>query len=445
MSELTDLLFGAPAVDAAFSDRARLAAMLTFEAALARAQAQVGVIPAAAADPIAAACEAKLYALPELASQARQAGNLAIPLVKMLTAQVAKDAPEAAPFVHWGATSQDVIDTGLCLQIAQAGDALAADQQRIERALTTLAHEHAQTLMAGRTLLQHAIPITFGLKVAGWLDSVRFGHGQVTTAVDQAVRLQFGGAAGTLASLEDRGLEVSRALATQLQLPEAPAPWHARRERIAALGAALALQIGVLGKIATDLVLMMQTEAAEAFEPAANGKGGSSAMPHKRNPVGLVAIRAAAVRAPGLAASLLAGMAQEHERSAGGWHAEWEVLPELFRLAGGAALHAAEILEGLELDPARMRANLDMTQGLPFAEAVTMALIPSLGRAGAHALVEVAAKAAVTQRRHLKAVLSEDAQVGALLSATALEDLFDPARRLGAAAGFIGRVLGGPA
>lgn len=441
MSELTGRLFGEPTVDAVFADRNRLGAMLRFEAALARVQAEAGLIPDQAVPAIAAACDPDLYDIGHLADTTRLAGNPAIPLVKALTARVKSASPDAAPFVHWGATSQDVIDTGLALQIIEADAAMAPVRARIAAALTTLTQTHRDTLMAGRTLLQHALPTTFGLKCAGWLDSLRYADQRLTQAVDAAARLQFGGAAGTLASLDDAGLRISAPLAQALGLPEAALPWHARRERIADLGAALALHIGVLGKIGRDIALMMQTEVGETFEPAAAGKGGSSAMPHKRNPVGTVVLAAAAARAPGLASTLLAVLPQEHERAVGGWHAEWEVLPELFRLAAGAASHAAEILEGLEVDADRMRANLGLTQGLPFAEGVTLALAPALGKAEAHALIEAASKTAVSERRPLIDILKTLPQVAAHLDDAALAALFDPSRRLGVAGGFIDRVL----
>ncbi|MFN6980679.1 MAG: 3-carboxy-cis,cis-muconate cycloisomerase [Brevundimonas sp.] len=441
MSILTGRLFGDAAVEVIFADRYRLEAMLRFEAALAQVQAEAGLIPSQAAPAIAAACDPDLYDIGQLAEATRLAGNPAIPLVKALTAQVQAAAPEAARFVHWGATSQDVIDTGLVLQIVAADAVMAPVRARITAALTTLTETHRDTLMAGRTLLQHALPTTFGLKCAGWLDSIRYVDRRLTDAVNAAARLQFGGAAGTLGALDDAGLRISAALAQALGLPEAALPWHARRERIADLGAALALYIGVLGKIGRDIALMMQTEVGETFEPAAAGKGGSSAMPHKRNPVGAVVLVAAAARAPGLASTLLSVLPQEHERAVGGWHAEWEVLPELFRLAAGAAEHAAEILERLEIDTVRMRANLDLTQGLPLAEGVALALAPRLGRAEAHALVEAASKTAVTERRPLIAVLKALPDVAANLSDDDLTALFDPSRRLGVAHGFIDRVL----
>ena len=441
MSELTGLLFGEAQVNAILGDRARLGAMLRFEAALAQVQADAGLIPPEAAQPIAEACDPALYDLGELASATRLAGNLAIPLVKALTRQVQAASPDAARWVHWGATSQDVIDTGLSLQIVEADAAMAQDRARVAAALTALTVTHRDSLITGRTLLQHALPTTFGLKCAGWLDSIRFANAQLSAAVDGAARLQFGGAAGTLSSLDDRGLEISRALARALGLPEADLPWHARRERVAAFGAALALHIGVLSKIARDIALMMQTEVAETFEPAAAGKGGSSAMPHKRNPVGAVAIQAAGARAPSLAATLLGALAQEHERGVGGWHAEWETLPELIRLAAGAAAHAAELLEGLEVDADRMRANLDLTRGLPFAEAVTLALAPAIGKADAHALIEAASRRAVAEGAALIDILKSTPAVTAHLSNAALATLFDPATRLGSAHGFIDRVL----
>jgi 3-carboxy-cis,cis-muconate cycloisomerase len=441
VSALTGELFGDPTVETIFADRNRLNAMLRFERALAQVQAEAGMIPGEAVPAIAAACDPDLYDIGQLAGATRLAGNPAIPLVKALTAKVYSSSPDAARFVHWGATSQDVIDTGLALQIVEANAAMAPVRARIAAALTTLAETHRDTLMAGRTLLQHALPTTFGLKCAGWLDSIRYVDGRLTQAVNAAARVQFGGAAGTLAALEDNGLRISAALAQVLCLPEAALPWHTRRERIADLGTALALYIGVLGKIGRDIALMMQTEVGETFEPAAAGKGGSSAMPHKRNPVGTVVLAAAAARAPALASTLLTVLPQEHERGVGGWHAEWEVLPELFRLAAGAGDHAAEILEGLEVDTARMRGNLDLTQGLPFAEGVALALAPRLGKTEAHALVEAASKTAIAERRPLVEVLKTLPEIVANLNDDDLDALFDPSRRLGVTHGFIDRVL----
>ncbi|HYD70127.1 3-carboxy-cis,cis-muconate cycloisomerase, partial [Azospirillum sp.] len=385
---MTDVLHGDPLLDPlfatadavrAFAPRARLQGMLDFEAALARAEAAVGVIPADAVPAIAAACDAALYDLAALGAEAASAGNTAIPMVRHLTRRVQAADAGAARYVHWGATSQDATDSGLMLQLRAFADALEEDLARLADGLAALARAHRATPMVARTWMQHALPTTFGLKAAGWLDALNRDRDRVAAARAQFA-LQFGGAAGTLASLGDTALPVAEALARELDLPLPTVPWHAARDRVAGFGAALGLLAGTLGRIGRDLSLMMQAEVGEAFEPAAPGRGGSSTMPHKRNPVACAVMLAASVRAPGLVAGLLSGMVQEHERGLGGWHAEWQALPELGRIVAGAAHHAADAVERLEVDAGRMRRNLDLTDGLIMAEAVSMALARRLGR-----------------------------------------------------------------
>lgn len=320
-SSLLGSLFGEPACDALFDDAARLQAMLQFESALARAQAQCGVIPAQAAQSIAAACDVQHYDRAALAQATALAGNPAIPLVKALTAQVAAHDNAAARWVHWGATSQDVIDTGTVLQLRAALDLLLPRLHALCADLAVLAERERNTGLPGRTLLQQAVPVTFGLKVAGWLDALQRAQQRLHALRRDALVLQFGGAAGTLASLQERGLEVAQALASTLELPLPALPWHTARDRIVEVGCAFGLLAATLGKIGGDVVLLMQSEVGEAFEPAAAGKGGSSAMPHKRNPVSSVAAVVAATRVPGLVATLFSAMAQPHERAAGQWHA----------------------------------------------------------------------------------------------------------------------------
>jgi 3-carboxy-cis,cis-muconate cycloisomerase len=434
-------LLGCPDVAAIFADDGRLQAMLDFEAALAAAEAGLGVIPAEAAATIAAHCRVDQLDLEGFADEAARAGNLAIPLVKRLTARVAATDREAARFVHWGATSQDAIDTGLVLQLRSALDAITAELTRLADGLAALAAAHRHTVLAGRTWLQQALPITFGLKAAGWLDAVERHRQRLAALRPRLFVLQFGGAAGSLASLGERGLAVAAALAGELELGLPDLPWHGQRDRFAELGALLGLITGTLGKIARDLSLLMQTEVGEAFEQAGAGRGGSSTMPHKRNPVTAAAVLAAAARAPGLVATLMAGMVQEHERGLGGWHAEWIVLPELVILTAGALDQTADAIAGLELDPARMRANLELTNGLVMAEAVTMALGAALGRLEAHHLVEAACRRAVAERRHLRDVLADEPAIATRLDAAALDRLFDPTGYLGVADSFIDRVL----
>ncbi|MFN4278271.1 MAG: 3-carboxy-cis,cis-muconate cycloisomerase [Ferrovibrio sp.] len=434
-------LFAGPAIAAVFSDHAHLQGMLDFEAALARAEAKTGVIPQAAVAPIVSACAADAYDLVALASAAAKAGNTAIPMVKMLTARVAESDGEAARYVHWGATSQDAMDTGLVLQLRQALSLIETDLSRLSAALAALAAEHKQTPMVGRTWLQHALPVTFGLKAAGWLDAIERHRARLAELKPRLLVLQFGGAAGTLAALDDKGLQVAAALADDLNLGLPAIPWHGARDRVVELGTMLALLTGSLGKMARDIALLMQTDVGEAFEPAGEGRGGSSTMPHKRNPVTAAVVLAAATRVPHLAGSLLSGMAQEHERGLGGWHAEWEVLPELVQLSAGALAQMADTIEGLDVDAERMRANLDVTNGLIMAEAVTMALGAKIGRLAAHQRVEAASKQAVSEKRHLRDVLAEDAVVVQQLGAETLAQLFDPLGYIGMAATLVDRVL----
>lgn len=434
-------LFGDPAVDALFDDRARLQAMLDVEAALARAQARCGVIPADAAAPIAAACDAARYDLPALAAATALAGNPAIPLVKALTAQVAAADEDAARWVHWGATSQDIIDSGAVLQLRAALDRVETQLDALCTALAALAQRERDTGLPGRTLLQQAVPVTFGLKAAGWLDALQRSRRRLQALREDALVLQFGGAAGTLAALQSQGLAVAEALAEELRLPLPALPWHAARDRIGEIGAAFALLAGSLGKIGRDVALLMQSEVAEAFEPAAAGKGGSSAMPHKRNPVGCVVAIAAATRAPGLLATLFAALPQEHERAVGGWHAEWETLPELVRLSAGSLAQVRVLVEGLELDRARMAAHLDSHGGLLYAEAVAVTLATHLGKAAAHALVETAVRRALATQQHLRAVLAEEPQVSAVLAVADLDALFASDSWRGMATVWIERVL----
>lgn len=434
-------LFHGATMGAVFTDRAHLQGLLDFEAALARAEAKVGIIPAAAAAPIAAQCDAAFYDLAEIAEGATRGGNTAIPLVKALTAKVAAQDKAAAGFVHWGATSQDAMDTGLVLQLRAALTLIEADLARLSAALAALALNHRQTPMVGRTWLQHALPITFGLKAAGWLDAVERHRARITELKPRLLVLQFGGAAGTLAALGDKGLLVAEALAGELNLALPAMPWHGARDRVVELGTTLGLLTGSLGKMARDVALLMQTDVGEAFEPAGAGRGGSSTMPHKRNPVAAAAVLAAATRVPHLVGSLLSGMVQEHERGLGGWHAEWPVLPELVQLSAGALSHMAETMAGLEVDAARMRANLDITHGLIMAEAVAMALGARLGKQAAHHLVEAASKRAVAEKRHLRDVLSTDQAVMPHLKREELDRLFDPLGYIGVATTLTDRVL----
>lgn len=441
IDDLTGPMFSTESMRAVFSGRATIQRMLDFEAALARAEALHGVIPAAAVAPIAACCDAAKVDLHKLANAAVPAGNLAIPLVKELTARVAQADAEAAKYVHWGATSQDAIDTGMVLQLRDALTLIETDLAQLGDALATLAERHRHTVMVGRTWMQHALPITFGLKAASWLDAVHRHQDRLAALRPRLFTLQFGGASGTLASLGAHAMPVAAALAAELQLALPDTPWHTQRDRIAEAATALGLLTGSLGKMARDISLLMQTDVAEAAEPAAEGKGGSSTMPHKRNPVGCAAALTAAMRVPGLVSTILSGMVQEHERALGGWQAEWDSLPEIARLTAGALQQMRQAISGLNVNEARMRDNLDATQGQIMAEAVMLALGAKLGRLPAHHLVEGACREAAATGRHLGEVLAQIPAVTAELPAQELERLLDPAGYTGQAAAFTDRVL----
>ena len=422
-------------------DLAYLQHMLDFEAALARAEAATGVIPASAVAPIEKACRAEKFDLAVLAEAATRAGNLAIPLVKALTTAVAKADADAARYVHWGATSQDVIDTATMMTLRAAIEALLADLDRTIAGFANLARKHRDTPMVARTWLQHALPMPFGLKLAEYAAALHRSRGRFLRLRGDGLALQFGGAAGTLAALGDKGLLVAERLSQQLKLPLPDAPWHGHRDRVAEAASVVAIAAGSCGKIARDVSLMMQTEVAEAFEPSGEGRGGSSTMPHKRNPVAAATALAAAIMAPNLAATIFAAQVGDHERSAGPWHAEWPTLPNLLLVTSGALAAIVDIAEGLEVDAARMRANLDTTGGLIMAEAVTMALAETIGKSEAHHLVEAASKKAVAEKKQLRDVLAKDTKVTAHLSANKLTKLFEPVAYQGASQTLIDRLL----
>jgi len=438
---LLDPLFRRDALDKLFSDEACIQGMLDFEAALARAEAASGIVPVSQAQIIAARCRAENFDLSAIAKDAALAGNLAIPLVRKLTELVAHEDKDAARFVHWGATSQDAIDTGCILQVRGAFDLIDQDLARLTGTLVTLAETHRAAPVVARTWMQQALPTTFGFIVAGWLDAVSRHRERLAEIKPRVLTLQFGGAVGTLAALGGRGPEVAKTLADDLRLSLASIPWHTHRDRIAEIATTLGLCAGTLGKIARDISLHGQTEIAELSEPVVEGRGGSSTMPQKRNPVTCAVVLSAATRIPGLVTSLLSAMLQEEQRGLGGWHAEWETLPEIICLSGGALHHLAEMLPGLEVDTQRMRHNLELTNGLIFAEAVTMALGDRMGKMPAHLLVEAACKKTREQKRQLKDVLREEAGLRGHLTPADLESLFDVRNYLGSAEELIRRVV----
>ena len=438
-----DHLFTTERMGAIFSDVGRIQGMLDFEAALARAEARVGMLRPDVAKAIADHCDADRFDRDALAQATAKAGNPAIPLIAALTAQVGQDDAEAARYVHWGATSQDAMDTGLVLQLRSALDALDADLARLAQAYAQLAERTADLPLAGRTWLQQALPTTFGLKVAGWLSAVNRHRERLREIRPRVLVAQLGGAVGTLAAFGPSGLEVASALADDLQLTVPDVPWHAHRDRVVEVAAWLGMLSGTLGKVARDLALLGQTEVGEASEPAEPGKGGSSTMPQKRNPVGASVALAAATRIPGLVATMLAAMPQEHERGLGGWQAEWETLPEIARLTAGALWQMMQAAEGLELDAAHMRANLDLTKGVICAEAVAMALVPHMGKSAAHHAIEEASHTALDRNISLRDALAGMPQVTALLSAGELDHLCNPHNATGLASELVRRVLAG--
>ena len=438
---MLDPLFGWEVTDRIFSDSVRVQRMLDFERALAAAETRLSVIPKSAGQAISNHCKVELFDLQAIARAAAVAGNLAIPLVKELTKLVAESDEEASRYVHWGATSQDVIDTGLVLQLREAFAAIESELQKLSDILAQLAQSHRTTALPARTWMQHAVPTVFGLKVAGWLDALTRHRERLLDTRERVLVLQFGGAAGTLASLGSDGLKISQALAEELGLELPPVSWHSHRDRIAEVGMTLALMVGTLGKIARDVSLQNQTEVAEAFESADDGRGGSSTMPQKRNPVACSVILAAANQVPALAGSLLTAMPQEHERGLGGWQAEWNILPELVRRAGGALHHATDMIDGLQIDSAKMMQNLDATRGLIFAEAVAVALAKHFGKQEAHKLVEECCRRAIAQQRHLREILPGSAEIKSRLTPADLDRLFQPLNYLGVANEFIDRTI----
>ena len=428
-----------------FSDESVLQAMLDFEAALARAEARAGILPRSAAEAIATAAHAPHFDVAALSRESLRAGTPGIPLVQALTSRVRDTNPEAARFVHWGATSQDVADTALILLLKRSRPILLADLSRLEIALGNLSERHRNTVLLGRTLLQAAPPVTFGLKAAGWFAAIRRSRMRLESAFGEALVVQFGGASGTLAALGGEGLAVGQALAENLGLEFPDAPWHAHRDRLAALLAACGVLTGCLGKLARDISLLMQGEVGEAAEPSGQGRGGSSTMPQKHNPIASALALAAAQRVPGLVASFLSSMVQEHERGVGGWQAEWPIVASVIQAMGAAIVSMAEAAEGLDVNVVQMREDIEATRGAVFAERVTMLLGAAMGRDVAHKIVEEAVRRSAAQRRKLGDVLAENSEVTALLGPQVLSNLESPEAYLGVAETLRQRLLAAPA
>lgn len=436
-----ELIFADEACAEALSDEKLLAAMAGFEAALALASAGAGLVPEAAAQAIARVCAVARFDPGTLARAARRAGTLAIPFVKQLTEQVAAVSPEAARHVHFGATSQDVIDTALVLCLQPAAARILSLVDRLGEAAARLARRHAKTPAVARTLLQPALPIPFGLKAATWLSMLARSAQCFRDAADEARVLQFGGAAGSLSAFGAKAGAVERALATGLGLRVPDTAWHSSRDRLARLGAEAAILGGCAGKIGRDIALLMQPEIGEVSEPSGNDRGGSSSLPHKRNPAGSLLALEAAQRLPGLAATLLTQLTPEHERGLGQWQSQWLSLRELLCAAASGLAAMAEVLEGLQVNATAMRANLERSRGLVFSEAVAIRLSQSLGKAAAHALTEKLCANALDLGTTLLEAMRADPEVARAIPAGEMPALFEPANCFGASAKMIERVL----
>jgi len=429
-----ELIFADERCAAALADESLLAAMARFESALARASAECGVVPPAQAQVIAQVCAQARFDPQALASSARQAGTLAIPFVKALTEQVAAVSAEAARYVHFGATSQDVLDTAVALCHRTAGKRLLELAREMGDAAAELARRHGATPILARTLLQPAAPVPFGWKAAMWLAPLARGLPYLRAAQDDACVLQLGGASGTLSAFGARAADVAERMAGELQLARRPT-WHGARDGLARYGAELAVLTGVSAKIAGDVALLMQAEVGEVSEPAGAGRGGSSSMPHKRNPALCMLALEAARRVPGLAATLLNQLQAEHERGIGQWQSQWLTLRELACAAASAAAAMRDVLAGLEVHSQTMRANVERMQGLVFSEALALRT--------SRPIAERLIAQAVREKRHLRDVAKDDAEATRLAPAAAIDRMFDPAASYGAAPAMIQEVLSG--
>ena len=440
---MSDVLFTNPAMNELFTPRAMVAAMLRVEAALARTMARVHTFDDDVAHAIADACRVELYDPDTIFAEAATAGTPVIPLVRVLTERVGE---KARRWVHWGATSQDILDTAMVLQMRAGIELLVNDLCEVAEHAAALADKHRHTVMAGRTLGQHAAPITFGLKAARWcaltrrqiraLDALRAGATGPELPVPAntpapALPLQFGGAVGTLAAFEGGGLPIAATLSAELELPLPELPWHAERDRIATVGATLGVTAGAMSKIASDIALLAQTEIGEVSEGAQPGKGGSSAMPQKRNPVDAMSALAAARLAIALVPTLMSGLEQEHERAIGAWQAEWVAIPHIFRHTAGAVAHVRQALAGLEVHEDRMRENLTLAGGTLMAESLTVAIAAKLGRHEAQRIVKAESERALRDGITLFDAAVEDTCTAGILSREEIEQALDPARYLG--------------
>jgi len=437
-SEIYGALWGTAEMRALFSDVTQLQLMLDVECALARAEAKLGLVPQQVAETISKAAQVENLRIERIAAGTRETG---VPVPALVTEIGRVAGEQAARYIHLGATTQDILDTALVLQMRRALEYLRRDLVALARTLATRASEYRDTPMAGRTHLQHAVPITFGLKCAVWASPFAAHVERLDQAALRGQVVQFGGAAGTLAALGANGVAVAEALAHELGLGVPDLPWHVARDSVAEIVALLGLVCGSLSKFALDVSLLMQTEVAEVFEPHAPGRGGSSTMPQKRNPVAAEYIIAAARGVHALVPLMLTAMAQDHERATGPWQSEALALPQCFVLCAGAMAHALAIASGMTIDAARMRRNLDLGGGLIMAEAVSTGLVPVMGRAAAHHALQRVSDRAIAEGKTLAQALRDDAEVRAHLSDEQIDRLTDPAAYLGSAVAFVDRVV----
>lgn len=431
-------IFSSDQMRSVWSDENRTQYYLDIEAALAKVQAELGIIPQEAADEIISHCRLDQIDMVELRRQTERIGYPIIAVVNQINSLCRDGLGE---FCHWGATTQDITDTATVLQIREALNLVDGELTAISAGLAKLARDHRDTPMIGRSNLQQAIPVTFGYKMAGLLSAVERHRERLTQLRERVLVGEFAGAAGTLASLETGAMETQAGLCAELGLQQPVIAWHTIRDNIAEVGAFLGLVGGTLGKLSTDVKLMMQTEVGEVYEPFAHGRGSSSTMPQKRNPISSCYIHAAISVVRQHAAALMDAMVADHERSTGPWEIEWIVLPEAFCLMAGALKQARFVVEGLEVDPEAMRRNIDLTAGLVMSEAVMMGLGPYLGREYAHDLVYDLCRDAVQQRRPLLDLLAENDEISKHLDRDALAKLLDPANYLGQSGVMVDRVL----
>jgi 3-carboxy-cis,cis-muconate cycloisomerase len=437
-SEIYGALWGTAEMRALFSDVTQLQLMLDVESALARAETKLGLVPQQVAEAISKAAHVENLRIERIAGGTRETG---VPVPALVTEIGRVAGEQAARYIHLGATTQDILDTALVLQMRHALEYLRRDLVALARTLATRASEYRDTPMAGRTHLQHAVPITFGLKCAVWASPLAAHVERLDQAARRGQVVQFGGAAGTLAALGANGVAVAEALAHELGLGVPDLPWHVARDSVAEIVALLGLVCGSLSKFALDVSLLMQTEVAEVFEPHAPGGGGSSTMPQKRNPVAAEYIIAAARGVHALVPLMLTAMAQDHERATGPWQSEALALPQCFVLCAGAMAHALAIASGMTIDAVRMRRNLDLGGGLIMAEAVLTGLAPVMGRAAAHHALQRVSDRAIAEGKTLAQALRDDAEVRAHLSDEQIDRLTDPAAYLGSAGAFVDRVV----